>query len=525
MIKNLYSCLLSLFLLLLLLMLTGTIYSNSYHIDQINGKDSNDGLSPKTPWASLEKVNGFTFKPGDSIFFKSGTTYFGRLKPKGSGKADAVIVIDKYGEGVKPCIQGEGKFNEALLLENVEYWEVNNLDISNKGVDVAPGRRGVLVKAENFGECHHIYLRNLSVHDVNGSLVKSKGGGSAIFWKNSGDSIPTRFVDLRIENCHLFRCERNGINSGGYTSRRNWYPSLQVVIKNNLLEEIPGDGIVPIGCDGAVVENNIMRNCPDILPFDEAAAGIWPWSCDNTLIQFNEVSGHNAKWDGQGFDSDWNCRNTVIQYNYSHDNAGGFLLICNSGSTLGTPGNIGTINTIVRYNVSINDGIRTYPTRGGKWFSPVFHISGPCEGSQIYNNLIIMPARTADSIDSDIIKMGNWGGPWPTKTLVANNIFYVLGKAGFDLGQSTGTNFEYNNYFGSIANLPADQHAVFSDPLLVNVSARGNGFDVLKNFMLTKKSPCLYAGSGISAGVADIFNQLPQKSKAPSIGISQKNFK
>ena len=33
------------------------------------------------------------------------------------------------------------------------------------------------------------------------------------------------------------------------------------------------------------------------------AAGIWPWSCDNTLVQFNEVSGHKAPWDAQGFDS------------------------------------------------------------------------------------------------------------------------------------------------------------------------------------------------------------------------------
>lgn len=75
-----------------------------------------------------------------------------------------------------------------------------------------------------------------------------------------------------------------------------------------------------------------MRDCPDMLPDTEAAAGIWPWSCDNTLVQFNEVSGHKAPWDAQGFDSDWNCRGTVIQYNYSHDNYGGLVLVCNDGT-------------------------------------------------------------------------------------------------------------------------------------------------------------------------------------------------
>ncbi len=52
-----------------------------------------------------------------------------------------------------------------------------------------------------------------------------------------------------------------------------------------------------------LIEYNVMRNCPDMLPDTEAAAGIWPWSCDNTLVQFNEVSGHKAPWDAQGFDS------------------------------------------------------------------------------------------------------------------------------------------------------------------------------------------------------------------------------
>ena len=81
-----------------------------------------------------------------------------------------------------------------------------------------------------------------------------------------------------------------------------------------LIEDVPGDGIVPIGCDGALIEYNLMRNCPGTLPHSEAAAGFWPWSCDNTVMQFNEVSDHKAPWDAQGFDSDYNCRNTTIQY-------------------------------------------------------------------------------------------------------------------------------------------------------------------------------------------------------------------
>ena len=133
----------------------------------------------------------------------------------------------------------------------------------------------------------------------------------------------------------------------GYSTRDFWYPNRNVVVRNNLIEEVPGDGIVPIGCDGALIEYNIMRNCTDLLPDGEYAAGIWPWSCDNTLIQYNEVSDHKAPGDAQGYDSDNNCNNTIIQYNYSHDNEGGFLLICDTGESV-MPENIGTNNTIIR---------------------------------------------------------------------------------------------------------------------------------------------------------------------------------
>lgn len=276
---------------LLLLFSCGT---KVYYVNGESGNDANSGKSPAKAWASLQKVNQAVFQPGDKILFKSGTTYYGQLEPKGSGIKDKPILIDRYGIGKKPAIHGEGNKLHTLLLYNVEYWEIRNLEITNTGKERAANRRGVIVRAENFGDCNHIVLDSLEIHHVNGSLVKKDGGGSAILWENSGDKIPTRFVDLIIQNNHLHHSGRNGINAKGNTNRNKWFPSIGVIIRNNLLENIPGDGIVPIGCDGAIVENNVLRDFPDILSHEEAAAGIWPWSSDNTLIQFNEVSGHKA---------------------------------------------------------------------------------------------------------------------------------------------------------------------------------------------------------------------------------------
>ena len=291
-----------------------------------------------------------------------------------------------------------------------------------------------------------------------------------------------RFEGLTIENCRIKDCERDAIRIWGVFNRDRWYPSLNVVIRNNLIEGVGGDGIVPSGCDGALVEHNTMRDCTRLGEKAGAAAGIWPWSCDNTVIQFNEVSDHKALIDGQGFDSDYNCNNTIIQYNYSHDNEGGFLLICCPGHRSHNRG------TIVRYNVSINDGFRIDKTHKG-YFSPTFHITGPVTNSRIYNNIIIVPKKPDSKMDRSMVHMDNWEGPWPVDTLFSNNIFYVASTADFEFGKDQGTVFINNRYFGKIANIPGDKKAVVAgSECMESVLPDGKkGFNVLMEFVREKR--------------------------------------
>ena len=491
------------FSLVLSVLICVSTYAKTYYVDAETGNDSNSGTSPKKAWASLKKVNSKTFKPGDNILFKAGTSYDGQLEPKGSGSKNKPIIIDRYGKGKKPAIHGKGWKLHTVLLYNIEYWEVRNLEITNTGDERKAKRRGVIIKAENIGDMHHIVLDSLEIHHVNGSYIKKGGAGSAIIWENGGREVKTRFVDLIIQNCHLHHCERNAINSRGNTNRDQWYPSIGVIIRNNLIEHIPGDGIVPLGCDGALIENNVLREFPDVLPHSEAAAGIWPWSSDNTLIQYNEVSGHKAKWDGQGFDSDYNSLGTIIQYNYSHDNYGGFLLICNNGDKNKTSGNIGNDGTIIRHNISINDGIRPYPTERRGVFSPSIHITGPVTNTLIENNIIIVPQKSSEiEKDNTLLKMDNWGGPWPENTLFKNNIFY--GKEQFwqfKFGEDINTTFDTNLYFGQFKDVPKDENAIFEAPQFINASARGDGFELLENFMIRKNSELLDKNIGVSQAI------------------------
>ena len=180
------------------LMLTGPLTASTYHVDSSAGADRNSGMTPAQAWKTLDRVNRQVFLPGDLIRFKAGTRYIGQLKPQGAGRLidgqPAPIVVGKYGEGPLPRIDGEGKVLDAVLLRNVEYWEIQDLEVTNQGRVRMPWQTGVRLVADGCGTLHHLYLRNLDVHDVGGDLRKSHEG-CGIYFESLGGKA-SRFDDL-----------------------------------------------------------------------------------------------------------------------------------------------------------------------------------------------------------------------------------------------------------------------------------------------------------------------------------------
>ena len=473
-----------------------------YYVDSQRGDDANNGHAPGTAWKSLANVNATTFHAGDRILLKSGSAFSGQLWPKGSGAEGRPILIDKYGGDAKPVINTAGQAEDALLLKNQEYWEISNLELTNTGQQPAL-RRGVHVDAENCGELHHIYLRSLDVHHVNGTDDEKVNGG--ISYTSEGDTRPSRFVDLRIEDNHIHHVDRSGIFGWStHWVRSKWYPSLGVIIRGNHLEDIGGDGIVVVATDGALLERNIVGHANQRSEGYDVA--IWAWSADNTTIQYNEAYGTKGQRDGEGFDSDWNSRNTLIQYNYSHENDGGFLLICDDGSQdpIDSAGNSGTV---VRYNISQNDHHRG------------INMAGPVKNSLIYNNTFYV----GKGEKVGLVLHSDWNG-WADGTFLYNNIYYVEGAADFSYGLSRANDgeyttapgfgnsknnvFDYNIYFGNVRP-PADSHALTGDPMLSNPGSAGLGRETLAGYRLRPGSPAADSGKTINgSGGRDFFGTV-----------------
>jgi hypothetical protein len=428
--------------------LPSTAQAATYYFNALTGDDRLSGSSETQAWKSIGRIRDMPLQPGDRLLLAAGSVWREPLTITRSGKADAPIVVAVTGAGPRPRIDVGGVSPHAVGVLNAEYVHISGLEVTNDAV--APSQRfGVLVSAQDRGVTRGIRITDMYIHDVRGINDRKDNGG--IVFQAIGKKLPTRFHDLRIERNIVWRVDRSGI--AGISDRvtaLNWFPSDEVVIRDNFLEDIGGDGIVPRGTDGALIEHNIVRYAGSRAPGYNA--GIWQWSTDNSLIQLNEAAYTKTRYDGQGFDSDFNSRRTTILYNYSHDNAGGFLLICSP--KYGGADNLGNRGTQARFNVSRNDGTR------------IFQLSGNVSDAQIENNIV----HVGKALDVQMVIATQWDG-WARDVRFSSNIFKVAGTAryGSEVGRSgpdylikpgfaqvESIRFKGNSYLGRHIDPPED---------------------------------------------------------------------
>jgi hypothetical protein len=96
-------------IIIFIVSLTTVVNATNYYVRN-GGNDSGAGTSEATAWASLIKVNSEwssgTFIAGDTIFFRRGDTWHGTIDITRSGTQASPIVINAYGSGNKPIIDG-----------------------------------------------------------------------------------------------------------------------------------------------------------------------------------------------------------------------------------------------------------------------------------------------------------------------------------------------------------------------------------------------------------------------------------
>jgi len=329
-------------------------------------------------------ASGRTYGPGDRVLLERGKRFEGQLLIKGRGEPGRPVIVDAFGEGALPILDGKGlsDYKGVLQIDDSGQIEVGNLEITN-AFGTKTKSNGILVR-DNSGEKHsRIYIRNCYVHHITSddSNRTAKSGDKNLGGIRLTTGNGTQWDDVLIENNRIEYAGRSGITTSGQTSTN-------LRIRKNLVAYASGDGIIMRAAFKGLCEYNVAHHCgyKGNAGSTEVSASIWSAWSEACVFQYNEAYAHFANSDAGGFDVDMHSKGTVFQYNYSHDNAGGFILSWGPNT-----------NCIVRHNVSVNEkpfGSHNN-TKGLVFENNTFYLgdgmkgTNPVWGAQMRSNLLV----------------------------------------------------------------------------------------------------------------------------------------
>lgn len=526
------------------------------------GGNGSSSSQPINSLATLDTV----IQPGTTIFFRRGVRCTGQFRTQGSGTFQSPIRVAAYGTGTqRPIIDGAGisglyAGGAAVLLRNQEYWRISDLEVINQAPTLG-FRNGILVLLDNFvngtdasgrpqGVGRGIYIDNVYVHDVSGGAGATEDeskSSNGIQFAVIGTDVPNWFDDIRVSNSRVSKVDRSGLvtfsrqrcrafftcqaNTSGTAPFNAWRPFTRVYFGRNQIDQIGGDGIVVRVSSGALVQDNrVFDIAIRDWTLNGSSVGVWAINSNNTEFSFNEVFRVRKlanNFDGTAFDADYSNIGVLFKQNYSHDNEGGFMLLCGECAS-GTR----TTGVLIRDNISIDDGTvaaRLISANGAGRRDASGTI---VEGAEFLGNSFYLPRTTSLGIIER--KIANNG------VAFKNNIVYSTATLTPFKGDSSSISvaWDSNIFFGmASAAAPANSRSLFVSPAWVGplpttaptgysgLSAYRN-YELLAAFRLSDGSPALSRGAMVyTSNVGDFFggNKRPTRCE-PDIGAHQKTI-
>ncbi|HEY8518633.1 MAG TPA: right-handed parallel beta-helix repeat-containing protein [Gammaproteobacteria bacterium] len=385
------------FLLVLSLALGSAAHAATYYVRN-GGNDAADGRSHATAWATIDKVNSYSFAPGDSVLFHEGDVFTGReLVVDWNGTSSQLAVVGAYyvengqakrglrpGNPKRPTFDGQRKFPptryDSMIHVPGSYVRLENLAIVDSNA-------------------HAVVLSECQSTQVVGLYIRSSYDGGIIV-------IDCK--DVLIENNEITDTDRGWYadrvgtwNSGINVSRQ----SARTIIKGNRIYNVFGEGInVYQGSTDSIIENNFV--------FAARAVGIYADAAPNTTIRRNMVVGTpDSKY--------WRTKTAV----------GGGIILNNEAY------HYSKLSTAVQSkNVRIYGNLVAYTHQGiGFWGE---HASTSFDNTLIYNNTLV---------DNEV-QLNSNGRPMPNSKFV-NNILYSASPSAVDVKGTYPGLTASHNYF------------------------------------------------------------------------------
>jgi hypothetical protein len=254
----------------------GTSEAATYYVRN-GGNDSADGRSHATAWASLNKVNSYSFAPGDDVLLHEGHRWVGQVTIDWAGtSSDRAVFGAYYLDGstavrgyrtARPIIDGENRLPSGSFVPLVAV-RAARVRVENLRVEDSLGR------AISAWDVADIEVFGCSVHNAYNAGIH--------LLRSSGSRVEDNFV--------------TGAGIGDRLIGIPWGAALEsveshgVVFRNNTLSENYGEGInTHTGSRNTLIERNYL--------FATYAVGIYADTASDTIIRRNiVVGGTNSRY-------------------------------------------------------------------------------------------------------------------------------------------------------------------------------------------------------------------------------------
>ena len=260
-------------------------FATNFYVDPSSTSATANGTL-LNPWKTISQVNAGTtaLNPGDTVFFKRGQTYSGRLTVGRSGTAANPIVYTNYGTGTLP--EFNNSVSGIINLSGRQYVIIDGIKIVDNSISetdhTVQAKISYAINIDNSPNCT---IRNCDISRVGVGISVTTG------------SDYTTITGNYMHNMRMVRNTPTTVNSNDdYGANPMVIGSSNNIISNNRFEECWALSY-DYGYDGGAVElfgstmnnNKIMYNtainCNGFMEIGSSTNG----SALNNIIAYNKI--------------------------------------------------------------------------------------------------------------------------------------------------------------------------------------------------------------------------------------------
>jgi parallel beta-helix repeat protein len=417
---------------LMMMALTGlsntTSFATNYYVDPSSPSTTANGTLAN-PWKTIAHVNSGTtlLNPGDSVFFKRGQSYSGRLNIARSGSATAPIVYTNYGTGNLP--EFNNSITDIIYIYNKQYIVINGIKIIDNSI--SPTDHTVQAKIS-----YAIIIENSPNCTVSNCDISLVGVGIAVLAGSDNTTITGNYM----HNMRMVRNTPTSINP----------------------DDDYGANPMVIGSSNNNISNNRFEECWALsydYGYDGGAVELFGGTMNNNKIMNNTAINCNGFME-IGSSSNGTAQNNIVAYNKIINC--GIIGVYQNGSTFSV-----TVNNLQYYNNTVVETVKQYSQPG-----VMFWMAGTGTAGMVVVKNNIFWLSSGNNLASSKFNTG--------QMVHTNNIYRMAsGSLGITLNSSEllSTNA---SLFTSVAGAPADwNYALPSTSAAINF---GTNVGLTKDF-------------------------------------------